>query len=735
MNKATHPLAPLLRPRSIAVLGASERPGTVGEQVLRNLRQGGFDGPLYAVNPTRDTVAGMRCHPDLASLPERVEQVIFAIADTRVEKALDDTIAHGARSAVIYSSLVLEDDTEPDLRARVHRRIRESGLLVCGANGMGYYNFHDGVWACGFDTRGNHPRGGNVTLISHSGAGMSGIVDCEERIDFNLAVSTGQELCVTMDRYIDFAIECLETRAIGLFMETARDPEGLATALEKAADRGIPVVALKAGRTDLAAQLTVSHTGALAGRDAAYQALFDRYGVHRVEDMDELATTLILFAQPHPVGDGGLVTLHDSGGERQLLIDLADRVGVPLAKITKDTEAELTELLDPGLPPVNPLDAWSTGGPQYHETMGACFAALMSDPGAALGAVVHDRAPYGAIYADYTGYLRAGHAATGKPAVLVANRQGSGSDPLVLETTRAGFPVLDGLRSFLVGARCLFAHRDFQKRWNQRAATLPTAFAIDDGVVERWSARLAAGEALDECDAGRLLADFGLPVNPARRAGSEDEARAAADELGYPAVLKSAQPGLQHKTERDGVRLGLRDEAALRAAYRDLAERLGPDVLVARMIDAPGVEMILGVVRDEQFGALVMLGFGGVHAEVMEDVAFALPPFDAATARRLLDDLALRPLLDARRGRPAADVDAFCEAAARLSALAARLGDLVAEIDLNPVIVTAGGCVAVDALAIGRRRGAEPREDVNDEDEHGENGDKHRHEIEERYSA
>lgn len=701
MTETAHPLTPLLRPRSIAVLGASERAGTVGAQVMRNLRHGGFAGPLYPVNPARDTVSGLRCYPDLASLPETVEQVIFAVADARVEAALDEAIAHGARSVVIYSTLVLENDPEPTLRERVQRRIREAGLLVCGANGMGYYNFHDGIWACGFDTRGNHPRGGRVTLISHSGAGMSGILDCEERIDFNLAVSTGQELGVTMDRYIDFAIESLETRAIGLFIETARDPAGLIAALDKAARRGIPVVALKTGRTDLAAKLAVSHSGALAGRDAAWQALFDRYGVQRVEDMDELATALILFAQPHPVGDGALVALHDSGGERQLLIDLADRAGVPLTRIAPDTEARLEALLDPGLPAVNPLDAWSTGGPHYHATMSRCFAALMADPGAALGAVVHDRAPHGAIYPDYAGYLRAGHAASGKPAVLVANHQGSGADPLAVELTQAGFPVLDGLRSFLTGVRCLFGFRDFQRR-RASGAEQRSECPVHEATVAAWSARLAMGATLDECDAGRLLAEFGLPVNPARRADSESRAAAAAAAFGYPVVLKSARPGLLHKTDRDGVRLDLRDEPQLRAAYRDLAARLGTAVLVAPMVTEPGVEMILGVVRDPQFGPLVMMGFGGMHAEVLQDVAFAMPPFGEATARRLIDNLKFRPLLDAQRGRPAADIAAFCAAAACLSALVGRLGDVIAEIDINPLIVLADGCIAVDALVVGR---------------------------------
>ncbi|MGH8130122.1 MAG: CoA-binding protein, partial [Steroidobacteraceae bacterium] len=180
-----HRLDSLLRPRSIAVLGATEREGTVGRTTVENLLKGGFEGRLYAVNPGRTSVCGVPCFPSLAALPEPVEHVIFAVADARVEAALDDVVAHGARAATMMSSLVLADDDEPPLRDRVLAKIRAAGLLVCGANGMGFYNFTDGIWACGFQTR-SHGRDGNVAYISHSGSGMCGIVDTDERIAFNL---------------------------------------------------------------------------------------------------------------------------------------------------------------------------------------------------------------------------------------------------------------------------------------------------------------------------------------------------------------------------------------------------------------------------------------------------------------------------------------------------------------------------------------------------------------------
>jgi acyl-CoA synthetase (NDP forming) len=690
----------------MAVIGASERPGSVGRRTVENLLTGKFPGRLYAINPGYDSVLGVPCFPDLAALPETVDHVVLTVGDSRIEAALDDTIAHGAQAATMMSSLVLENDQPPLLRERILAKIQASGLIVCGANGMGFYNFVDGVWVCGFDTRENHLHGGNVTLISHSGSGMSGIIDCEERIDFNLAVSTGQELCVSMDQYMDYALEQPGTRVIGLFMETARNPAGMIRAFQKANDKGIPVVVLKVGCTELSARLAVSHSGAITGSDDAYQALFDRYGVQRVQDMDELATTLIMFAQPHPVATGGLVSIHDSGGERQLLIDLADDMAVPLARMEPHTESVLEALLDHGLPPVNPLDAWGAGGPGANKIMEDSLAALMSDPNAAMGAVIHDRAPLGALCEEYFDYMRAGHRASGKPVFLVSNRQGSGTDPAAVRVTREGFPVLDGLRSFLSGVRCLTAWRDFNTRKAQiQAEKLPSPGAE---LVSYWQSRLDAGKTLEEFEAGKLLRDFDFPINRAWLVENEAMALQAAAEHGYPVVLKTAEAGILHKTDCGGVKLGVENEDQLKAAYSDLSTRLGPRVMISPMLNVSGVEMVLGMMRDEQFGPLVMLGFGGINVETIRDVACALPPFGRETALRLVNSLKLRPLLDGLRNRPAVDIEAFCVAAERFSIMASALGEVLDEIDVNPVIVHPGGCIAVDALVVGHAAKSAP---------------------------
>ncbi len=687
-----HKLDSLLRPRSVAVLGASAREDSMGEWSLKNLLRGGFRGTIYPVNPRYEELQGIPCYQSLLTLPAVPEMVIFAVGDQRIEAALDEVIALGVRAAVIMSSLIIDDDKAPFLKARVQQKILAADMLVCGANGMGFYNFRDHTWACGFDSRAHHEPGG-VSLISHSGSGMSGIVDCEERMRTNLVVSTGNELSVTMDQYLDFALELPETKTVGLFIETARNPAGFRAALQKAVDKKIPIVAIKVGRTAKSAELAVSHSGAIAGDDAAYAALFDRYGVYRVDDMDEFATALILFSELTPLGPGGLVTLHDSGGERQLIVDLADDAGVPLTELTDESVAALKGVLDPELPAVNPLDAWSRGGEGATQQMIDCLTIMMRDVGAAMGAAIHDRAPDGKIYESYVDYIDCAHAESGKPAALVAARQGTGLDPLVVDTSHRGLPVLDGVKPFLKGVRGLMDYRDFKLL---PPMDLPS---ISSKVVEKWRQLLSEQDQLGEAQSLEMLRDFGVPASDSRLADSSDALQANAKDLGFPVVIKTAMADIAHKSEHAGVVLNIADSESLIEAYQDLDKRLGPNVIIAAMAPS-GIEMILGSRLDPQFGPVVILGFGGILAEVLKDVVFALPPFDAAYANRRLSELKLGPILEGVRGANPAAIDEFCRAAAKFSVMIDALGKDLREVDVNPVIVSEHECIAVDALVV-----------------------------------
>jgi hypothetical protein len=311
--------------------------------------------------------------------------------------------------------------------------------------------------------------------------------------------------------------------------------------------------------------------------------------------------------------------------------------------------------------------------------MSNSLAAMMKDSGAAIGAVVQNRAPYGLIYRAYLDYMTRGHEASGKPVALVAARQGTGHDKIVAESTASGYPILDNVPMFLRGVRALFDYRDFLQR--------------NDGHPPVVGPSSAKANVTGEAAAMRLLADFGLPVVSVTEIS--DKTAAVADN--YPVVLKTAVAGILHKSDVGGVVLNLESEDSLRAAYIEMAERLGPEALIAPMA-GDGVEMMLGARVDPQFGPVVLIGFGGVYAETLRDVQFALPPFSAEHARRCVDRLQLRPMLDGQRGEPPADIGAFCDAAAKFSVMVHAMRDTLKEADVNPIIVHEAGCTVVDAL-------------------------------------
>lgn len=687
---SAHRLDPVFRPRSIAIVGASQRAGAVGNTLIKHLQHGGYQGSLYPVNARYQEIEGYRCYPSLAALPEVPEHVAMVVPNAAIEQTLEEAIAAGARAGTIVSSLYLEGDRTPPLTERVRNRCRETDFLLVGGNGMGFYNFETGIWMCGFSTRKVH-RAGGVTFLSHSGSALCSLVDAEARIDYNYVVSPGQELILSLADYMDFALEQPSTKVVAIFMETARNPAGFVAALEKAAKKRIPVVILKVGRTEESAKLATSHSGAMVGDDGAYQALFERFGVHRVRSIDELGFTALLLSQYPTLGPGALAAIHDSGGERELFMDLAHDAGVPFAKINAKTTARLAERLEHGLPPVNPCDAWGTGN-DAQQIFNDCFQALMEDPDTALGVVLCDRGAEGVVNTMAPKVVRKARAAgVTKPIVICSNHQGSGDSAETLPLQAEGFPTMDGAPQFLRAARALFDHRDFKGPG--------AAPAVDPAVVAKWKAKLAGAGTLDETASLDLMQDFGLPTIPRRIVSTRADALAAAAAFGGAVVVKTATPGIAHKSEVGGVKLNLAGEAAVGAAYDDLAKRLGPSVLVAPMA-AKGVEMILGVTSDPQFGPTVVIGSGGVLAEALKDVVLARPPFDAGWALQLIERLKLKKLLDGFRGAPKANVAAFAEAAARLSGLAVALAGVVKEIDINPVIVGAKDCVAVDALVV-----------------------------------
>jgi acyl-CoA synthetase (NDP forming) len=687
----------MLEARSVAVVGASVKDGSLGRQMMLELERGGFDGAIYPVNPGYDEVLGRRCYPSLADAPEAVDLAILGVANQRIERAMREAAEAGAASVLTFSSLFEEEPPEPEmlpLAARVAAIARERGMALCGGNGMGFLNTETKLRATGFPTP-DDLRTGPVTFLSHSGSAYAAVVFNDRGIGFDVVVSSGQEIVTTMDEYLSYALDRDSTKVVALLLETVRRPAGFLAALAKAAEKEVPVLALKVGRTEASKEMVVAHSGALAGEHGAYEAVFDAYGVHECRDLEELVDAMELFSSPRRVAGGsGIASLHDSGGERALFVDLAADLGVPFAPVGEGTRERMRSALDPGLVAENPLDAWGTGI-DADRIYTECFLALHEDPETAAVAFVVDLTRQGEPYDE--GYLQVAmnvFRATTKPFCVVSNLPSAIAAEEVKLLRDAGIPVLEGTVS---GLRAL-SHLLNDAARRRRESTAP-AETVPAEITDHWRSELERAQPLADIAAFGLLTDYGIPTIEAGGAHSADEAVAMARTIGFPVAVKTAAPGLLHKTDANGVRLGLEDAPAVGSAYADIASRLGPDVTVAAMAP-PGVEVALGIVRDPTFGPLVLVAAGGVLVGVLHDRKLALPPIDQDAARRLIDGLAIRPLLDGARGAPPADVDALARAVSRLSVLAVELGDLIAELDVNPVIVSASGCVAVDALVI-----------------------------------
>ena len=685
-----HRLDPLLDPESIVIVGATTS-GGMGSRVIKNLQNGGYKGKLYGLHPKNKDAFDIPCFPDFKSLPEKVEHAIFAVSDERVEGLVDAAIQAGVKAMSMMSMLYLDDDQKPYLKDRIQTKLKEADILLCGANGMGFFHIEKGVWVNGHFSRPNHEPGG-VCIISQSGSGVAGIIDCEERINLNLSVSSGSELTVGAEDYLDYILHQESTTVVGLFLETIRKPDQMIKSFELANEKRIPIVVLKTGRTERSAELTVSHSGGLAGVDDCYNALFDKYGIQRVADMDELATTLIMFDQPHSLANGNMVSMHDSGGERQLIIDIADQQGVEFAELEEATTQKLEEILDPGLPPVNPLDAWGKGLGDADQIMIDSMIAMLSDSNASMGAIVMDRGPLGKIFPEYVDYLEQTNQQTGKPVFLVSNRQGTGTDPLVLELSQNGMPVLDGMHSFLAGVRCLHQYRDFLNRKDEINVDL------NADKLKKYQGQLEKSDFVSEADALNMFFDLGLNANQSKIIANEEELVSTAKEMGFPLVLKTAVEDVYHKSELSGVYLNIDTEEKLRSSYKQLQEKLPGNALLAKMVQSEGVEMIVGMTTDQQLGPMVTIGFGGYYAEAMNDAITLMPPFSKEMAKNALSKLKMKTLLEGYRGSKPADLDAFAEFASRFSVIAVELSNQVCEIDLNPVILGNDNCIAVDAL-------------------------------------
>ena len=702
-------LLPLMQPQSVAIIGASPRENTLGNNVVVNLKRFGYAGRIYPVHPSAPEVAGLAAFRSIADLPEAPDCAVLAVSADKVVPSLEEGAARGLKAAVVFASGFAELGEEGRARQRELQALAaRTGLVVCGPNCLGLVNVRDRVslYSSGLP---EGMREGGLAVVSHSG---SACIAMSTLGRFGMAhiVSVGNAAVLDMSDYLEFLAADAGTRVVALFIETLRDPAAFGRGVEAMHAAGKQVVALKVGRSAKGAAASAAHTGSLAGSWTAYEAFFHRQGVIAVDDFDEMTESieLGLKLRRRPRADG-IAVLAVSGGETSLVADLADRAGLRLPDLAPQTVAQLKTVLPAFGSVANPLDTTDRGVYDSQNVYSGAIRALVADPSISMIAVVQDCSP-GLSTRGAGNYRRIAQAVADASRsadlpIAFFNPTSGGLHPQVVEPfAGTDVAVMQGARASLLAIRRLLEHVAFL---SAGAPTPPPAMLVQ----KAWRARLATGAAFTERESKQFLAAHGIRVTREAPAGDADEAAAAAASIGCPVVMKIESADIPHKTEAGGVKIGLTDAAAVRAAFVEVtasARRYAPTAriegVVLQEMVAGGIEVIAGLSRQEPFGMGVVAGTGGVLVELVRDAALALAPIDAAQARALIARTRASILLAGFRGQPRADTGALAELVARLSQVGAAYAEWLEAVDLNPVSVLAegGGALVLDALVIPR---------------------------------
>jgi acetyl-CoA synthetase len=682
---------PLLNPRSVAIVGASERAGSYGDNVLRNLAAAGYEGGVWGVNPSRDEVHGRPCVARVSDLPEPVDAVVVAIPAPGVAPVLGEAIERGCGGAVVISAGFGEIEAGTTMERELTELALKGGLPVCGPNCDGIVSVpaRAPLWGDSVERL----REGPVALISQSGNVAVNALGMRRGIGFHTVVSTGNQAVLEAGDWIDAVAGLDGVRSIALFLEEDGDGARLAHALARCAELEIGVAVLKVGSSEAGARAAGAHTGAVAGDQRVFSALLEEAGAAEARDPQELlelARCLASAGRRRAVG--GLAVLTCSGGDSGLAGDLAEREGLPLPELAPQTRARLAELLPDAATVGNPLD-YTTMLWDETEVLASVAEAVGSDPGVGRLLLLFDE-PEGLSATAKVGW----DAVRG---ALLAGAERSGAEPLLASTVPDLLPERSAVE---LAERGIVAAAGLREAIRCAAAlSVPLPAPARLAAISAAAARSGGdgkGAWLGEAEAKRLLVDAGIPVPEFGVAAGPDAAVALAAEIGGPVALKLSSPALRHKTEAGAIALGLEGAAEVRdAAERILALPVGDTAtLLVEAMAAGEVELLVAARRDGVVPALVV-GLGGIWTEALDDVAIVPLPASPGRVERALNGLRGSAVL---RGRGSAPLDLTAAAA-----FSSRIGDLLLENDLdlievNPALLGSDGCVALDALA--RRR-------------------------------
>jgi acyl-CoA synthetase (NDP forming) len=692
-------LEALFYPKSVAVIGASENPTKIGGRPILHLKQAGFAGPIYPINPTHAEVQGLPAFASVTDVPGEIDLAIVAVPPAAVLDAVRACANHGVKVSVIFSAGFAELGAEGERAQEQMKAIAESaGMRILGPNCLGAANNRAGVIASfAFAVQLKKDDGPllRIALVSQSGAvgAVSVAMSFQRAIEFDPWVSTGNEADIDVADCIAHLAQDEEVSAIAVYFEGCRDGERLRQALAIAAERGIPIVLLKAGETDVGARAAISHTASLVGSNEAYNALFQQYGVCRVSSISELVNVsqaLALGAQPTGPRVG---ILTGSGGMGILAADAAVKLGLDVAPLSVKAQARLKEIWAPaGVS--NPIDttAQVTNDPNLLSSFIDVVTEEDYDTIVVLLQYSGMKAPWSDVVTGALARWREAHPEANLLLAILAS-------PDVRRTiTDLHIPVYDELMDAVSVAAALSRLGGARERsLNRVAATFAPAPRFD------------LSEPLTEQSAKRILAEAGVPTVGDLLVTSAAEAGTAGEKLGFPVSMKIVSPDITHKTEAGGVVLNVASVVEANEAYDrilDAVRTYAPSASIRGALVSPmvrgGTETILGVKIDPSLGPLVVFGLGGVFVEVLGDVSYRLAPFDEDEAIRMVREIKGFKVLDGARGRPKADVSALAKALSRLSVFAATNADRIESIDINPFVVLSEGegALALDALIV-----------------------------------
>lgn len=704
----------LLYPRSIAVVGASTQPDKVGGMPIRLLRELGYGGRVYPVNPSAAEVQGLRAYGSLADIGEPVDLAIVAVPASASQDVMAQLAGNGTRAAVVFTSGFAEaGESGVRMQDMLARSARNAGVTLLGPNCLGAMNLRERMFATFSPIPlSGVPPVGEVGLVSQSGAfgAYAYALAREAGLGLSHWVTTGNEAGLQVADVIEWLANDPNTRVILAYIEGCRDGQRLRQALAAARAAGKPVGVTKVGTTAAGARSAQSHTASLTGEDAVYQAVFDAYGVHRAHTLEEffrLGYVLSRGRRPaawqRPEGSGAaavtpLAIVTVSGGVGIMMADRAEQLGLPLPPMPEDA-AEVLRTAIPFASTANPIDVTGQVVAQPRVFMDAIAGVARS------GA-------YGCVAAFLAGGANAPRLWPELQQTIGALSEEANAAPLLL----AGI-VDDDKRAWLEARGCLVfrepGHAVEAVATLAQAAALESARDTSSETGPRREARLRdlppETTALSEYEAMGLLADAGVPVAPHGLARDADEAVRIAEGLGYPVVVKLCSREILHKSDVGGVALNLADAQAVREAVARMAQAVAhartdggapvpfEGVLVARMVRGWG-EVMVGVRRDPVFGVVALAGIGGTAVEIFRQTACGLAPLSRAQARAMLRDSRAAALCEGHRGNPEVDLDAAAQVLATVSQLAAELGERLDTLEINPFIVTAQGLVAADAV-------------------------------------